>query len=142
MAKRDRVLERILIGPALERSEGEEYLEIALRYDIGGLNYFSGDRGRRGYFVSVTPITLGPTFRSFTLFSGIKALVLEAKAYSEKKLDALTVEPALVARLKRKVLSDLLAKGRESKASTPEREARLARLATLLAEIPEVPVSA
>ena len=109
MAKRERVLEELLIGPASDGRDGNEYLVSTLRYEMGGMNYFSG----------------------------IKGLVLDAKAFSDKKLAALTVSPEYVAKLKRHVLGEMIEKARQSIKGqpTPEKEARLGRLQALLMDL-------
>ena len=136
---RERVLEELLIGPASDGRDGNEYLVSTLRYEMGGMNYFSGKQGARGYYVGVSPITIGGGFRSFMLFSGIKGLVLEAKAFSDKKLAALTVSPEYVAKLKRHVLNEMrLAVLKKSSSLTPEQHERLVRIEALLAELSPV----
>jgi hypothetical protein len=78
------------IGKFVE-ADGKTY-EIEVFYDIGGLSYFTGDNITRGYYLSVTPIEKGGGWRRVVLFSGIKALVKEAKRFSRKTLEQIALE--------------------------------------------------
>ena len=71
----------------LERDDLKDatHLKIEVFYTKGGTNYFSGDATRRGYYLSVTPVTLNKNSVSFTLFSGYKHLLLESKRYTDKQ---------------------------------------------------------
>ena len=55
-------------------------------YNKGGMNYFTGKNEKRGYYVSVTPVTKGERFESFYLLSGGKFITDETKRYGEKGL--------------------------------------------------------
>lgn len=61
-------------------------LKIELYYHLGGMNYFTGTNEARGYYLSVTPVTLskgdGYTSESYTAFTGVKQLVVECKRQS------------------------------------------------------------
>lgn len=105
-SNRERVLDELLIGPALD-SRGEEYLVTSLSYSKGGPNYFSGGTDPRGYCVGVQPLTKQERSTSYMLFSGVRTLILPAQAFSQKKLDALQADPALVKKLQRHVLTKL-----------------------------------
>lgn len=64
-------------------------LEVSFYYHLGGMNYFTGNSERRGFYLSVCPVQvtkIGNNIRvkSYTAFSGIKECVMEAKRYSEK----------------------------------------------------------
>lgn len=72
------------------------YLVGAIRYEEGGMSYFSGQSNRRGYYFSVTPEEIercadGTTLRKFRMFSGIKRLLLEVKRFNERTFEGLTV---------------------------------------------------
>lgn len=104
MSKRSRQLEliRLVDPPGNEKTASadgyfgphEHYLEVEVSYD-DGTNIFSGNRSRRGYYVSAAPIyhqkSGTGTTKGYLLFSGKKLLVAEAKRFSEKALDAAAV---------------------------------------------------
>jgi len=74
----------------IERSDlkGATHLEISVYYSKGGSGYFSRGTLRRGYYLSVTPVTLGNRSVSFTILSGYSYLLLETKRYSPKQFAA------------------------------------------------------
>ena len=61
-------------------------VRIKLRYDIGGMNYFTGSVVIRGLYLSVTPLTLGTNNTIYKGFSGFNYLVKELKRFSKKQL--------------------------------------------------------
>ena len=56
--------------------EGSTDIKYNVFYDLGGFNYFNGQRNRRGYYLSVTPVTRvqegAYNTESFGLFKGTK----------------------------------------------------------------------
>ena len=56
--------------------DGVTDIKYNVFYDLGGFNYFNGERNRRGYYLSVTPVTRaqerGYSTESFGLFKGTK----------------------------------------------------------------------
>lgn len=68
-----------------------ENLKIKTRiyYHLGGINYFTGNVEKRGYYLSVSPVTVETSgiykIESFTAFSGTKVLLLECNRKSYKK---------------------------------------------------------
>lgn len=62
-------------------------------YEQGGMNYFSGGRNSRGYYLSCRIVTRvkheGYTTEQFSMFSGIKKLLQTAERYSANTLMAL-----------------------------------------------------
>ena len=69
--------------------DGKTY-DIEVRYELGGMNYFSSRTEPRGIFLGVTPVekstSHGATWKSFTAFSGIKVLLQPLKRYNRNKL--------------------------------------------------------
>lgn len=63
-------------------------LRVELYYDLGGMNYFTSKVERRGYYLSVTPVSVSRssyyTSEQSTAFSGIKVLLREADRQSKK----------------------------------------------------------
>lgn len=64
-------------------------LKIELYYSKGGMNYFSGNTERRGFYLSVSPVERtnhgnGIVSESYMAFSGTKKLILETSRYSKK----------------------------------------------------------
>lgn len=62
------------------------HLKLVISYNKGGVNYWTYKNEKRGYYVSVTPVTRGENFESAYLFSGYKFLTAETSRYSEKQL--------------------------------------------------------
>ena len=67
--------------------EGATHLEVVVRYDLGGANYYSGGTSPRGYYLSVRPITVSGNMVSYNLFSGRRKFLLEATRFSQKQLN-------------------------------------------------------
>lgn len=67
--------------------EGKTY-DIEVRYELGGMNWFSGNTEPRGVFLGVTPVQYskhaGSTFKSYTAFSGIKILLQPMKRFNKQ----------------------------------------------------------
>ncbi len=64
-------------------------LKIEVGYEKGGMNYFSGQETKRGYYLYVYPVNREVVdgrviIESFTLFRGGKKLLLEVTRKSEK----------------------------------------------------------
>jgi hypothetical protein len=66
-------------------------IKVQVRYEMGGINYFTYRPSARGFYVSVMPVKIehrdGFTSESFTAFSGTKSLLMEANRFSDKKLN-------------------------------------------------------
>ena len=74
---------------------GDNYTHIRVQvyYDLGGMNYATYKTEARGYYLSLTPVTLtredrGVTMERFAAFSGSKFLLEETKRTNAKRLDA------------------------------------------------------
>lgn len=52
-------------------------------YDIGGMNYFTSEVEKRGYYFSITPEERSSGFRTYTGFSGAKTCILEVRRKSK-----------------------------------------------------------
>ncbi len=78
-----------------------DYLVGEVSYSKGGLNYFSGGRIQRGYRLMVQMRTRGAGFESFMIGGGIAKgeFIEEAKMFSAKRLQALSVTPEILERL-------------------------------------------
>lgn len=72
-------------------NEPNKFLIGVIRYEMGGMNYFSGTVGKRGYYLSVTPETHENGCVSFMMFSGIKGLLQEAARFNQRILDTIEV---------------------------------------------------
>ena len=76
-------------------------LKISVRYDKGGVNYFSGNQERRGIYVYFKPVRRSGGMVSCTLLStnkkedGFKIFVKELGRMSQKQMDAVAskIEP-------------------------------------------------
>ncbi len=65
-------------------------LAVAVFYDLGGANYFSGGINRRGYYLSVRPVEVSRNeaghvmTESSVMFNGTKMLLVEVNRQSKK----------------------------------------------------------
>ena len=66
---------------------GNTHLEVSVYYSKGGMNYLSGNNNARGFYLSIAPVRKDGRSVSYTIFSGIKRLVLPVGRYSEKQLE-------------------------------------------------------
>lgn len=86
---------RLLFSVAV--AEGNcTHIDIDLYYNKGGMNYFTGSIERRGYYISIQPLTKGTNTYSYTAFTGVKQLVKEAGRYSAKTLNEFVIDYDLV----------------------------------------------
>lgn len=83
-----------------KRILGATHIKIEVRYEKGGLNYFTYKEEPRGVYVSISPVTLedrpgGYQMESYTAFSGTKFCVKELKRKSDKAVQevAAKLEP-------------------------------------------------
>ncbi len=68
------------------------HLKVETYYNIGGMNYFSGNAEKRGLYISVSPVSRsehegGLWSESYKGFSGTKQLVKEMARFNQKVLD-------------------------------------------------------
>ena len=77
-----------MITKELETTNENEYIRVEVKYNIGGINYFTYKEEERGYYLHVSPIKIeqrnGYKMESFTGFSGIKTLIKSVKRKSAK----------------------------------------------------------
>ncbi len=73
-------------------------LKVEVYYHLGGMNYFSGGSEKRGYYLSVSPVTINKNNEgkivgeTYTAFTGVKFLIKEVARKSEKTFnEALTL---------------------------------------------------
>ena len=67
--------------------DGNNYLEVEVSYDKGGINYFNYQRHARGYYLTVRPVTIENGCRSMMLGKGRSCFLEEVKAFNAKRLD-------------------------------------------------------
>jgi len=65
------------------------HLKVQVDYEKGGMNYFSGQETRRGYYLYVYPVKIETVddrviVESYTMFRGGKKLLLEVSRQSQK----------------------------------------------------------
>ena len=72
-------------------------LKVSIYYELGGMNYFNSTVRERGYYGSLTPISLTPTSEISSLFTGGYVMLEPTGRYNQKRLDELknTVNEAL-----------------------------------------------
>lgn len=68
------------------------FLEVKVRHQKSGMNYFTYQQEKGGYFVHISVVTIKDGMRSFMLGQGIKLLVEEAERFNFKKLQGLVSE--------------------------------------------------
>jgi len=66
------------------------HLKVQVDYEKGGMNYFSGQESKRGYYLYVYPVQIETIdgrviVESFTLMKGAKKLLFEVNRKSEEK---------------------------------------------------------
>lgn len=79
-----------------------KHIKVSIYYSLGGMNYFSGNANPRGYYVSITPVTLNETPWGYSeqsvllgKHSGGKILLQEATRFNAKtfaQMDTLAQE--------------------------------------------------
>ena len=71
-------------------TEPIKFIKVSVGYEDGGVNYFDNRNSARGFYMHFTPIETeeyqGSTIEKTLLFHGRKALISEAKRYSEKRI--------------------------------------------------------
>lgn len=81
----------------LKKNDAATHLRVEMYYNIGGMNYFTGRQERRGYYLSISPVTRNGIMESFTAYSGVKFLLKEVSrksAKAEKQAEDLATELA------------------------------------------------
>ena len=61
------------------------HLRCDIHYELGGRSWGTGQCCQRGYYLHVTPVSIGENFESFTAFTGGKWLLVECKRQSSLK---------------------------------------------------------
>ena len=81
---------RLLLS--LPVAEGDcTHVDVEVFYNKGGMNYFTAQSERRGYYLSAQPLTKSENSRGYTAFSGVKQFIKEAGRYSPKVLNELVI---------------------------------------------------
>lgn len=96
---------RTVVRLKTDEFTGANTLEFSLYYDKGGMNYFTSSVERRGYYLSVKPVSIGNGFVESTAFRGIKAFVGEEVSRVSKK-----ARERALADINEELLSNLIAK--------------------------------
>lgn len=78
---------RLLESTPYEGLKSGSHIDVEVYYSKGGMNYLSGGRTPRGYYLSVTPVTRKNGMVSTILFSGTKKLLMPANRYSAKQFE-------------------------------------------------------
>ena len=69
------------------------HIKIIFNYQLGGMNYFTGQTKKRGYYLTVVPVERGGRMEGFTAFSGVSELLHET---ARKSKSAETIAAAMV----------------------------------------------
>lgn len=60
------------------------HLECKVYYSLGGYNNWTGRNEGRGYYMSISPVTIDGMFVSYTAFSGYKQLIVPCQRQGKK----------------------------------------------------------
>ena len=78
----------------LEVAEGTAtHIKVKVYYDLGGYNYFTGQSVSRGIKLSVSPVSKGDGFESYTAFSGTSRHLKDMTRYNKKTCENFVVDP-------------------------------------------------
>lgn len=81
---------RLLLS--LPVAEGDfTHVDVEVYYNKGGMNYYTGNLEKRGYYLSVQPLNKSNGIH-FIAFTGVKQLVREAGRFSPKALSEFVVD--------------------------------------------------
>ena len=84
-------------------TEGATDIKYSVFYSLGGYNYFNGQQQRRGYYLSVQPVTRaegnGYTSEQFSVFSGTKFFISPAELKRDSKKAATEARQNITAAL-------------------------------------------
>lgn len=101
--------------PVTNADNSVNTVEISVRYEAGGMNYFTYRESERGYYASVSPIRIekhdGYETRSFVAFSGRKSFMEGARRFSQQKLERLALQTNVNTPMVRQMLDEILTEG-------------------------------
>lgn len=81
------------------------FLVGTISYQESGTSLAFGEHSERGYYLSVTPwFEDAQGFRTWVMFTGLKALLAPANRFNRKVLDSLVPPADLVEKVKARVL--------------------------------------
>lgn len=75
-----------------EKPDEVAVVDVEVRFDAGGMNYFSGVTMLRGYYLSVTPMVAGPTWTRTLAFSGTQTMLQEAARFHRPTLESVAAK--------------------------------------------------
>ena len=71
--------------------KGINKVDVEIRYELGGMNWWTGRPSPRGYYFSYQPYELGEHFRTYTVgrngHNGVKMCVLPCERQSKKRFE-------------------------------------------------------
>jgi hypothetical protein len=91
-------MDKLLLKEYVKWEGFPQELKVQVYYDKGGWNVFSGDKEKRGYYLSVTPVSVtrredgSVLMEETSAFSGIKILIKEVNRRSKKRSKAAVKE--------------------------------------------------
>jgi len=88
MANQRKTLKNLVVT---SNASGVNRINVELYYSKGGINYFTYQDEKRGYWVSVTPQEHKGSFVTTVAGSGVKKFIEETKRFSQKKLDSIVI---------------------------------------------------
>lgn len=84
-------MDKLLSKEYIKKENFAKELKVEVYYDKGGMNYFSGDKEKRGYYLSVTPVSVtrrengSVAWEETAAFTGTKMLLKEVNRRSKKR---------------------------------------------------------
>ena len=70
-------------------------IDVEVYYSKGGMNYFTGKVEARGYYMQASPVKVEKRgdyeITTYTAFTGVKNLISEAKRFSKKTFEDLSL---------------------------------------------------
>lgn len=94
--ERDKRIELYYSIDGLKLANNGTHINLSVYYDLGGVNYFSGDTNERGIYVGVKVIKVENGVHSFILTNGYRKLLKPLNRFAKKYLDEDMVNEAIV----------------------------------------------
>ena len=86
-----------------------QFVDVNLRYDLGGISFATYQPKPRGYYLSIQPITVEGGFEKFVAFTGQACCVETADRFNRRRFDTLA-ELHQTSELRAKMLEAVLTK--------------------------------
>ena len=107
----------------LPTTTANQFVDVKLRYDLGGINFATYQPKPRGYYLSIQPITVEGGFEKFVAFTGQACCVEKAERFNRRRFDTLA-ELHQTSEIRNRMLEAVLASQNLTLAAetTPQRQ--------------------